>query len=76
MAGKATSTPLVRSRRIYLTGPVDGEDAVLAFDGAGTPLWRTRLGPESRPKHRTLGSSANASPVTDGEGCVRIRFTC
>jgi outer membrane protein assembly factor BamB len=45
----------------------------MAFDFAGKPLWRTKLGPESLPKHRTLGSSANASPVTDGKG-LYVRF--
>jgi len=40
----------------------------MAIDLAGTVLWQTDLGPESPPKHRTLGSSSNASPVTDGTG--------
>ena len=39
----------------------------MAFDLDGKLLWQTMLGPESPPKHRTLGSSSNASPVTDGE---------
>ena len=47
--------------------PSDGEDAVLALDASGRQLWLTRLGPESPAKHRTLGSSCNASPVTDGK---------
>ena len=68
LPGKGTSTPIVLKRRIYLTGPSDGKDAVLAFDFSGRTLWQTRLGPESTPKHRTLGSSGNASPVTDGKG--------
>lgn len=68
LPGKGTSTPIVWRERIYLTSPADGEDAVLAFDLEGKELWRTALGPASRPKHRTLASSCNASPVTDGEG--------
>ena len=68
LPGKASSTPIVRGERIYLTGPAEGQDAVLAFDFAGRRLWQTKLGAESTPKHRTLGSSANASPVTDGKG--------
>ena len=68
LSGKGGSTPIVLRERIYLTGPVDGQDAVLAFDFSGRPLWQAKLGAESQPKHRTLGSSANASPVSDGKG--------
>jgi outer membrane protein assembly factor BamB len=68
LPGKGTSTPLVRDQRIYLTAPADGEDAVLAFDFSGKQIWERKLGPASPPKHRTLGSSCNASPVTDGMG--------
>ena len=68
LPGKGGSTPIVRNERIYLTGPAEGQDAVLALDFAGRQLWQTKLGAESKPKHQTLGSSANASPVTDGKG--------
>lgn len=67
LPGKGSSTPIVWKERIYLTAPVEGEDAVLAFDFAGKRLWQTTLGAEAAPKHRTLGSSCNASPVTDGQ---------
>jgi outer membrane protein assembly factor BamB len=66
LPGKGSSTPIVWKDRIYLTSPMDGEDALLAFNFEGKQLWATKLGPESPPKHRTLGSSSNASPVTDG----------
>jgi outer membrane protein assembly factor BamB len=66
LPGKGSSTPVVLGQRIYLTCPAEGQDAVLAFDFLGRRLWQTKLGNESPPKHRTLGSSANASPVTDG----------
>ncbi len=68
LPGKGSSTPIALDRRIYVTAPADGQDTLLAFDFDGAALWRTELGAESRPKHRTLGSSANASPVTDGKG--------
>ncbi len=68
LPGKGGSTPIVLGGRICLTCPAAGQDAVLAFDFAGKKLWQTALGSESAPKHRTLGSSANASPVTDGKG--------
>ncbi|HNQ89491.1 MAG TPA: PQQ-binding-like beta-propeller repeat protein [Verrucomicrobiota bacterium] len=73
LPGKGGSTPIVHNQRIYLTTPSEGEDTVLAFDFSGQRLWATALGPESPPRHRTLGSSANASPVTDGE-CVFVYF--
>lgn len=67
LPGKGTSIPIVIREKIFLTSPSAGEDAVLAFDMAGRELWQTKLGPEDRPKHRTLASSGNASPVTDGQ---------
>lgn len=68
LPGKGGSTPVVHRQRIYLTGPAEGQDAVLAFDFSGRKLWQIKLGAESKPKHQTLGSAANASPVTDGQG--------
>ncbi len=68
LPGKGSSTPIVWKGAVYLTTPAEGEDAVLALDAAGRQRWLTRLGPAKSAKHRTLGSSANASPVTDGDG--------
>lgn len=68
LPGKGASTPIVWDNRIYLTTPDGGEDAVIAYDLEGKKLWQTKLGPESPPKHRTLASSCNSSPVTDGQG--------
>ncbi len=67
LPGKGTSVPIVHQERIYLTSPADGQDAALAFDWSGKQLWQTKLGPEAPPKHRSLASSCNASPVTDGQ---------
>ncbi|NJN05208.1 MAG: PQQ-binding-like beta-propeller repeat protein [Rhodobacteraceae bacterium] len=68
LPGKGTSTPVIHDGRVYITTPDGGQDAVLAFDLAGRELWRTKLGPATPPKHRSLASSCNASPVTDGKG--------
>ncbi len=68
LPGKGSSTPIVWNELIYLTAPSDGQDSVLAFDLNGKKLWETKLGAESPPRHRTLGSSCNSSPVTDGKG--------
>lgn len=68
LPGKGSSTPVVWQSRIYLTAPADGQDAVLALDADGKQLWLVKLGPESPPRHKTLASSCNSSPVTDGQG--------
>ena len=60
LPGKGCSTPIVWDRRIFLTAPVDGHDAALAFDWSGKPLWQTTFGPERAGKNRN-GSGANPS---------------
>lgn len=66
LPGKGCSTPIVWNRRIFLTAPDEGRDALLAFDWAGKLQWSTEFGKEKPGKHRN-GSGANASPVTDGD---------
>jgi outer membrane protein assembly factor BamB len=65
LPGKGSSTPIVWNRRIYVTAPVGGQDALLAFGWDGSPLWQTTLGSETPGRHRN-GSGSNPSPVTDG----------
>lgn len=67
LPGKGCSTPIVWDRRIYLTAAAGGQDAVLAFDWAGKPLWQTKVGPE-RPGKNKNGSGSNPSLITDGRG--------
>ena len=67
LPGKGCSTPIVFKQTIYLTAPVDGNDAVLAFHWSGKERWRTTFGAEDAGRHRN-GSGSNASPVTDGDG--------
>jgi len=67
LPGKGSSTPIVWKRRIYLTAPVEGKDALLAFDWSGKPLWKCVLGPERPGAHRN-GSGCNPSATTDGQG--------
>lgn len=73
LPGMGVSTPIAWKNRVYLTTPADGQDAVLALDENGKQLWLSKLGPESPPRHRSLASSCNASPVTDGTG-IFARF--
>jgi outer membrane protein assembly factor BamB len=65
LPGKGSSTPIVWNKKIYVTAPVGGKDALLAFDWSGRPLWQTTFGEEDRGRHRN-GSGCNPSPVTDG----------
>ncbi len=65
LPGKGCSTPIVLERTIYLTAPVNGNDAILSIDWSGEQRWSTVFGPEDAGKHRN-GSGSNASPVTDG----------
>jgi outer membrane protein assembly factor BamB len=66
LPGKGCSTPIVWNERIYLTAPVDKQDALLAFDLSGKQLWQAPLGAERAGKHRN-GSGSNPSPATDGK---------
>ena len=66
LPGKGCSTPVVTKDRIYLTAPVDGQDALLAYDFEGKLVWQTVFGTEEPGKHRN-GSGSNPSPATDGQ---------
>ena len=72
LPGKGCSTPIVWGKCIFLTAPIDGLDAVMAFDWGGKPLWQKTFGQEQRGKHQN-GSGCNPSPVTDG-GSVFVYF--
>ncbi len=67
LPGKGCSTPIALGRSIFVTAPVEGNDAVLAFDANGKETWRAVFGKENQGKHRN-GSGSNASPVSDGKG--------
>lgn len=66
LPGKGCSTPIAHQGRIYVTAPVDGNDALMCFDASGKEQWRTVFGKEDPGKHRN-GSGSNASPITDGQ---------
>ena len=67
LPGKGCSTPIVVGDSIYITAPVEGNDALLALDLKGNQKWEAVFGRENAGKHRN-GSGSNASPVSDGEG--------
>jgi outer membrane protein assembly factor BamB len=66
LPGKGCSTPILLGGKIYLTSPVDANDALLCYDSAGAEKWRAVFSKENPGKHRN-GSGCNASPVTDGK---------
>ncbi len=66
LPGKGCSTPVVWDERIFLTVPVEGQDAALALNWEGRVLWQRVLGPEKAGK-RQNSSGSNPSPVTDGQ---------
>ena len=68
LPGKGASSPVVWKDRIFLTAPADGVDTALAFDLDGKQVWSTGFGAASKARHMKLGTSSNASPVTDGNG--------
>jgi outer membrane protein assembly factor BamB len=66
LAGKGCSTPIVWNDRIYLTTPIDKQDALLALDSNGATLWQTAFG-SFREGKNVNGSGCNSSPTTDGQ---------
>ncbi|MEO0416725.1 MAG: PQQ-binding-like beta-propeller repeat protein, partial [Verrucomicrobiota bacterium] len=67
MPGKGASCPTVWGDQIYITAPEEDQDVVIKYSTSGEKLWSTALGPATPGKHKTLGTSCNASPVTDGD---------
>ena len=66
------SSPIVWGNRIFLTGFAEGKCLALALDlEGGRPLWRREFeAPTVEEVHRSLGSPASATPVTDGRHLV------
>jgi outer membrane protein assembly factor BamB len=66
LPGKGCSTPIVWNQQVFVTAPVGGKDALIAFDWQGKKLWETAFGEENKGRHRN-GSGSNPSPTTDGQ---------
>jgi outer membrane protein assembly factor BamB len=61
--GKGYSSPAIANGRVYVTGKVDKNDVLFAFDLDGKPLWKTAFGQawkSSFPETRT-------TPTVDGD---------
>jgi len=70
LPGRGCSTPIIWENRLFVTSPIDDQDGLLAFDSAGKELWRKTFGPLTPGRGQRVGSSANSSPVTNGEVIV------
>lgn len=66
LPGRGASTPIEVGGLVVLTMGVNEENVVFAVDESGKLRWKTSLGKEKGAKH-AKASSANSSPVTDGE---------
>lgn len=66
------SSPVIWGTNVFLTGFAEGKCLVVALDGAtGRPRWRRELPTVAVEEvHRSLGSPASATPVTDGHRLV------
>jgi outer membrane protein assembly factor BamB len=65
LPGKGCSTPIVLDRKVYVTAPIAGQDALLSFDWEGKPIWQSIIAAD-RPGKSNNGSGCNPSPATDG----------
>ena len=66
LPGIGVSTPAVWDNQIFVTCPIAGHNALMAFDWQGKLTWKAVFGPEIAGKHRNA-SGCNPSPVTDGK---------
>lgn len=67
LPGRGCSSPIVAEGTIYVTTPIGEDDGVIAFDLEGQELWRRTFGKATPGRGQRVGSSANSSPVSDGE---------
>lgn len=67
LPGRGCSTPVVAKGHLYLTSPIEGKDALVAYDLSGKEKWRQVYGEETPGRGQRVGSGANSSPITDGE---------
>ena len=70
LPGRACSTPVVANGLLFLTSPIEGKDALVAYDLEGKEKWRQVYGEGTPGRGQRVGSSANSSAVTDGKTVV------
>ena len=70
LPGRACSTPVIAGGKIFVSTPIDDLDGVIAYSTDGKELWRKTLGKARSGRGQRVGSSANSSPVTDGETVI------
>ncbi len=68
LPGRGCSSPIVAEGKVFVTAPIDGKDGVIAYDlEKGEELWRATYGELTPGRGQRVGSSANSSPICDGE---------
>lgn len=70
LPGRGCSTPIVSDGLMFLTAPIEGKDAILAFDLDGKEKWKQSYGDETPGRGQKTGSGANSSAVTNGKMVV------
>lgn len=71
LPGRGCSTPVEAKGHLLLTAPVDGNDALLAFDlKTGSEKWRLVFGEETPGRGQRVGSGANSSVAVSGDHVV------
>jgi outer membrane protein assembly factor BamB len=67
------SSPVVTERRIFLTGVRDGQLLTIALDRLkGRPAWEAEAPHEKLEEIHSIGSYAQATPVSDGDIVVSL----
>lgn len=70
LPGPGCGTPAVLGNQVFVVSEVQGKDGLLCFGlEDGQELWRKVFGAARKPRHKAA-SSANPSPVCDGERVV------
>lgn len=67
LPGRGCSTPIVVDDKVIVTTSIGENDGVIAYDLNGKEIWRRSFGKLTPGRGQRVGSSANSSPVTDGE---------
>ncbi|MGJ8697618.1 MAG: PQQ-binding-like beta-propeller repeat protein [Verrucomicrobiaceae bacterium] len=67
---RGCSTPIEVGGALYLTSPIDGNDALISYDLKGKERWRLVSGKQTPGRGQRVGSGSNSSPVSDGERVI------
>ncbi|MBD3374092.1 PQQ-binding-like beta-propeller repeat protein [candidate division KSB1 bacterium] len=66
--GSGFSSPSIANGRVFVTGEIDGEETVFAFDLSGKELWKTTYGPMWKGSYPAV----RTTPTVDGSNLYVI----